>query len=148
MNRTQKGAWFTLGIAILLIVFAFFVGNTMLAAGGRLAGVRSVKFMCWVIVLFMIGGAVYLRRRQSHVEPDSDERDNAIRKNAVLVSFVSVWVALAAASVVPALVVGDYGSVPVAILPLIHMGVLLTALLVYPAAVLIQYRPSGRGEQS
>ncbi len=147
MNRTQKGAWFTLGVAILAMLIFVLLSLYIPAPGDRSTGVRPIRLLCWVLVLFVIGGALLVRRRQSPDEPVSDERDDLIRKNAILVCFISVWVALAAASIIPAFVVGDVGSIPVAMLPLIHMGVLLTALLVYSTAVLIQYQRPGKGGQ-
>ena len=148
MNKTQKGAVFTLAIAILLVGFAAAVLYTMLAAGDRLAGTRLVKFWSWLVVIFMLSGAVYLRRKQSPGEPDSDERDKLIKRKAVLASFVSVWIALATATIVPMYMVGDEGSIPVCMLPIINVGILLIALLVYPTVVLIQYGWGVRGEKS
>lgn len=143
MNRTQKGAWFTSGIAILIALLVI-----LLSCSVPSPGPRPIRLLCWAIVFFMAGGAVLVTRRQSPAEPISDERDDLIKKNAILVCFVSVWAALAAASVIPTFVTGGVGSIPVAMLPLIHMGVVLTALLVYPIAVLIQYHRSGKGERS
>jgi hypothetical protein len=148
MNRTQKGAVFTLVVAILLVGFAAAVLNMILAAGDRLAGTRLVKFWSWLVVIFMLASAVYLRRKQSSGEPDSDERDKLIKKNAVLASFVSVWIALAVATVVPMYMAGDEGSIPVCLLPIINTSILLVALLVYPTAVLVQYGRGIRGEKS
>jgi hypothetical protein len=148
MNKTEKGAVFTLVIAILLVGFAAAVLNMMLTAGDRLAGTRLVKFWSWLVVIFMLAGAVYLRRKQSPDEPDSDERDKLIKRKAVLTSFVSVWIALAVATVVPMYMAGDEGSIPVCLLPIINTSILLVALLVYPTAVLVQYGWTNRGEKS
>lgn len=148
MNKTQKGAVFTLAIAILLVGFAAAVLNTMLAAGDRFAGTRLVKFWSWLVVIFIFTGAVYLRKKQSPGEPDSDERDKLIKRKAVLASFVSVWIALAAATIFPMYVVGDEGSIPACMLPIINAGILLIALLVYPIAVLVQYGRGVKGEKS
>jgi len=92
-----------------------------------------------VILFFMGISAVLLRIKQSRAEVDFDERDNSIKKNAVLVSFVSLWVLLFAASIIPGFVAGDAGSIPVCLLPIINFGVFLIVMLVYSVAILVQY---------
>jgi len=143
MNKTQKGAWFTLGIAILLLAFGLIIFTQMFAAGAISAKlIRLVRIWSLVILFFMVVSAVLLRIKQSRAEVDFDERDNSIKKNAVLVSFVSLWVLLFAASIIPGFVAGDGGSIPVCLLPIINFGVFLIVMLVYSVAVLLQY---GRG---
>jgi len=142
MNRTQKGAWFIFGVAILLLTFGLIIFTQMFAAGAT--SITLVRIWLLVILFFMGISAVLLRIKQSRAEVDFDERDNTIKKNAVLVSFVSLWVLLFAASIIPSFVAGDGGSIPVCLLPIINFGVFLIVMLVYSAAVLIHY---GRGGQ-
>ena len=142
MNRTQKGAWFTLGVAILLIAFSIFIIADMLTAG-----VRSKQFInIWslLIIAFMAISALFLRRKQSPAEVDFDERDNLIKAKAVLIGFVSVWILLIAASLIPQFVVGDGGSIPACLLPIINLGVFLIVMPIYSAAVLVQYGWKGK----
>ncbi len=143
MNRTQKGAWFTLGMAVLLLAFLGIVHASMFAAGDRLAGTDRVRLWIALIVAFTAVAVILVRKKQSPAEPVSDERDEAIKKNAVLACFASVWVSLVLASTVPAFMVGDGGSIPISLLPIINVVVLLIALFAYSVAVLIQY---GRGD--
>jgi uncharacterized membrane protein (DUF485 family) len=143
MNRTQKGAWFTLGIAILLLAFGLIIFTQMFAAGALSTKlIRLVRIWLLVILFFMVVSAVLLRIKQSRAEVDFDERDNSIKKNAVLVSFVSLWVLLFAASIIPWFAIGQEGWMPVSLLPIINLGVFLIVMLVYSVAVLAQY---GRG---
>ena len=137
MNRTQKGAWFTLGVAILLLTFGLIIFTQMFAAGAT--SIKLVRIWLLVILFFMGISAVLLRIKQSRAEVDFDERDNSIKKNAVLVSFVSLWFLLFAASIIPGFVAGDAGSIPVCLLPIINFGVFLIVMLVYSAAILVQY---------
>lgn len=139
MNKTQKSAWFTLGVAILLLVFGAIIYAGMFAPGGRTAGTGLVKVWSGFILVFLAGGAalVHWKRRPSDV--DFDERDNSVRKNAVLAAFVSLWVLLFAASIIPSFVAGDTGSIQVCLLPIINIGVFLVVMLVYSLAVLFQY---------
>jgi len=148
MNKTQRRALFTLSVSILLIAFGVIIFNSMFMPGDRTAGVKLVKIWIWLVLAVSVGGAVlvYWKRRASEV--DNDERDNFIKKNSVLVSFISLWVLLFAASIIPSFVAGDAGSIPVCLLPIINMGVFLIAMLVYSVAILAQYGRSDKGEQS
>jgi hypothetical protein len=148
MNRTQKGAWFTLAVAILLLIFGAIIYATMFAPGGRMAGTGLVKIWGWIILVFLAGGAalVHFKRRASGV--DFDERDSAVRKNAVLAAFVGLLILLFAAGIIPSFVAGDTGSMPVCLLPIINLGVFLVVMLAYSVAVLVQYGRGARGEKS
>ena len=143
MNKTQKTAWFNLASALLCIAISVWVAVEILVLHRIPEGI--IRF--WpvpVFCLFMAVSIILLRRRQSPAEVDSDERDNLIKKRAVIASFVSVWVLLAAASAIPRFVVGVKGSIPVWLLAFINLGVLLIAMLVYSVAVLVQYGWGGK----
>lgn len=147
MNRTQKGAWFMLGGIILLIAFGIYIFAMMFAAGDRLKGTGWIRFGSLPLALFLIAGVVYIRRRQSPGESDSDERDNSIKKNAVLSSFVSIWVSLFLLNIIPVYIVGESGSIAVSLFPIVNTGIVFIAMLVYSTAILIQYGRGAKGEE-
>jgi Na+/H+ antiporter NhaC len=141
MNRTQREAWFNLAAAVLYIPIIVWA----LARLFILKRVPEGLERFWplpVFIIFIVASIVLMRRKQSPAEVESDERDRLIKYRAVVACFVSVWVLLAAATAVPQLIAGVKGSIPVWLLAFINVGVLLIALLVYSAAVLVQY---GRG---
>ena len=140
MNRTQKGAWFTLGTALLILAFMAILFVAMFAIGDVLAGTRLVKSWAALIVVYTVVAVLLVHRKQSPAEPESDERDDAIKKNAILASFTSVWVSLALASLIPSFALGDDGAVPVFLLPIINLIVFLIAFFVYSLAILVQYK--------
>ena len=70
-----------------------------------------------------------------------------IKKRAVLASFVSVWILLAAATAIPQFVIGTGGTIAVWLLTFINLGVLLGALLVYTVAILVQYGNGGKDNE-
>jgi hypothetical protein len=146
MNKTQKGAWFMLGGTLLLIAFGIYIFAVMFAAGDRLKGTGWIRFGSLPLTLFLIVGVLFIRRKQSPNEPDSDERDNDIKKNAVLASFVSVWVSLFLLNIIPVYIVGETGSIAVSEFPIINTGIVFIAMLVYSTAILIQYGRSDKGE--
>lgn len=148
MNRTQKGAWFMLGGTLLLIAFGICIFAVMFAAGDRLKGTGWIRFGSLPLTLFLIAGVVFIRRKQSPNEPDADERDNDIKKNAVLASFVSVWVSLFLLNFIPVYIVGEAGAIAVSVLPIINTGIVFIAMLVYSIAILIQYSRGAKGEES
>jgi len=144
MNRTQKGAWFTLGIAVLLLVFGAIVFEAMLAPGSNTTGTGLVKVWIWLILVFLAGGVAFVRWKRTPSKVDFDERDNSIKKNAVLAAFVSLWALLFAASIIPTFIAGDDGVVPVCLLPIINVGVFLVVMLIYSGAILVQYGVGGK----
>jgi amino acid transporter len=148
MNKTQKGAWFTLTVAILLLVFGAIIYAAMFAPGSRTAGTGLVKVWAWLILVILAGGAALVHFKRKPSDVDFDERDNTVRKNAVLVAFVSLLVLLFASSIVPLFIVGDEGSIPTCLLPIINLGVFLIVMLIYSVAVLVQYCWGEEGEKS
>ena len=146
MNKTQRRALFTLSISIVLIVFGAIIFNSMFTPGDKTAGVKLVKAWIWLILAVSVSGAVFVHFKRRASEVDNDERDGYIKKNAVLVSFVSLWFLLFASSLIPGFIVGDAGSIPVPLLPIINMGVFLIAILVYSVSILAQYNWGNKGE--
>jgi len=142
MNKTQKTAWFNLASALLCIALSIYLIIEILIFRRLPEGFGRwwplVAFFC----LFMGTSFIFLQRKQSAAEVDSDERDNLIKKRAVIVSFFSVWILLFAASIIPRFIVGEKGTIAVWLLPIINLGVLLIVMLVWSVAVLVQY---GRG---
>jgi hypothetical protein len=145
MNRTQKGAFITL---LAFLVNAAFFGYLFI----RIFLLKSLPRKSEVVPLLLASAALVAwcvalsRRRQSPAEPEADERDKAIMKNAVFAGFISILLLLAATVLVLAIVLGEAGSVPVYVLTFILFGVCLMAGLVYSVAILVQYRLGGRDE--
>jgi FtsH-binding integral membrane protein len=147
MNKTQKEAWFGLASALLCIALCVYV-IVQLSVFKRLPGVFGKFWPFGLWCLFSVISVIFLRRKQSPAEVDSDERDRLIKHRAVVACSISVWVLLAAASAIPSFVIGAKGSIPVWLLAFINLGVLLGAFLVYSAAVLLQYGRGGEGEKA
>ena len=146
MNRTQKTAWLNVSGFLMGIILCSYP-LIMILAFRRLPN-RIVIAVLLLVFAAQLGWWIFLlRKKQSPAEPEADERDKVIMRNAILISFVSTWLLLAAATVLPMLLLGPAGSLPVFLLPLINMGVFSLAVLVYFAAVLVQYRRGGEDEQ-
>jgi uncharacterized Tic20 family protein len=144
MNKTQKGAWFSLAAGLTCIAsFGYiFVQFLVLRKQPGLTGLWPLLAAYCVLLGLPI---VFLRKKQSPREVDKDERDSLIEKRAVIAAFIGVWVLLFAATIIPRFIVGIDGSIPVWSLAFINVGILFIVLLIYSVAVLVQY---GRKEKS
>ena len=146
MNRTQKAAVFNLIMGLLLLVFW-----TILFSGIFFAGTiftRFNRFYCLLIVTLVVVFLMFLRKKQSPEEVESDERDKLIQLKAVLVAFVSSWILLAGVALVPRFIIGINGSISVWVLSIINFVIFLVAMIVYNIAVLVQYGRRDKGEKS
>ena len=138
MNKTQKGSWYAISISLLSLALGIYM--IVEIAVLRRSPEGFGRFFWLPAFLLITGIAIFfIRKKQSPVEVDSDERDNLIKKRAVLAAFVSVWIILSAVTIIPRFIVGSDGSVPIWLLPIINIGVFYIVLLVYSVAVLIQY---------
>jgi hypothetical protein len=147
MNKTQKGAWLNvITFLFVLVLVVYFI--IQMGIRHRLPELIFVLIWVPIFILVMIVGLFFICRKQSPTEPDFDERDRLIEHRAVLAAFVSVWVTLAAESIIPKFIVGSDGSLPVWLLPIMNGCLFIIVWLVYSIAVLVQYGFRGKGEKS
>jgi len=146
MNKTQKGALCTLIVSLFLILFGILLFTEIVILKNLFISLH--RFIALLLFSFMVPLFIFLRKKQSLAEVESDERDNLIIKRAILVSFVSVWIMLAAVCIIPRFIVGYTSAIPVWVLSLINFAILLIAMFIYSAAVLIQYGWGDKGEKS
>jgi hypothetical protein len=147
MNKTQKGAWLNVVTFLFVLVLVVYL-IIQIGIRHKLPELYFVLIWAPAIILIMIVGLFFICRKQSPTEPDFDERDRLIEHRAVLAAFVSVWVTLAAESIIPKFIVGSNGSLPVWLLPIMNGCLFIIVWLVYSIAVLIQYGRGTRGEKS
>jgi uncharacterized membrane protein len=148
MNSTQKFAWIFL-FAVLIVVITFtYVGSILLfgRVPPRPLGQIVVGSVALGGLALFVLTVFSLTKRQSRVEPESDERDKEIMRNAVLVSFVATWLLLGLVVVILGLALGQTGAIPVYVLTIILLGVLVVTTLVCSATVLVQYGRTDKGE--
>jgi len=142
MNKTQKGAWSILIASLFLIVFGILLFTEVVILKSLFISLH--RFIALLLVCFLVPYFIFLFKKQSSAEVESDERDSLIAKRAILVSFVSVWIMLAAVCIVPRFIVGYAGSVPVWVISLVNFSIFLVAMFIYSAAVLLQYGWGGK----
>jgi len=138
MNKTQKDALFSITMSALLLAMV-----VTIAVVAKLP--RSLSWFWFLLTYGIIGlSLVFLRKRQSPVEVDLDERDKLIKRRAMLTCYFSLWGFFIATCTIPWLIVGPEGSIPVCVLPVILLGVFITVMLVNSVAILIQYGRGGK----
>ena len=147
MNKTQKGAWVGLIISLFFIAINIWAISTSNFSNFNLTDFEqttSRPLPMWLGFIVAVAAVVFMRKKQSPAETGSDERDELIKRRAVLVSFVAVWVLLIIACVIPRFIVGKDGLIPVSILPVIVLGIVLIVLSIFSVAVLVQYGRGGK----
>jgi hypothetical protein len=138
MNRAQKTALLNLSAFVANIAIFCYLFVTIFVFRS-LPNPAAAAIWLPLLVLWFGVGLLLLRTKQSPVEPQADERDKTIMKNAVLVGFVATWLLLAAVTLVLALLLGEAGTVPVYLLTFINWGVFVGTGIVYTIAILVQY---------
>lgn len=145
MNKTQKGAWFSLAGTIFAFTITFYLIFQIAIKKGPPEPFWPYLFIL-VFLLYIVAGIFFLLRKQSPNEPDFDERDNQIKQKAWIAALISVGPLFLATSVIPQFFVGLDGTIPVWLLPIVTVSLIYPVLLVYSIAVLVQYGLGGEGE--
>jgi len=135
MNRLQKMAWFNL--MIIAISLGLCVGATTVLALliGMPAALAGFVFMGFGGIIG-ISPIIFRKRRKP---PTFDERDELVNHRAVLLTYSVFWPVFSAVCIIPFLVLGPKGKIPVIVLPLVLCGVMVVLTLVHSTAILIQY---------
>ena len=133
MNKTQKSAWFNLIMTATLLVL---LPIKILCLPSRFLDGLAFFFVIGVMGLFVL----IFRKKQGMVE--FDERDKLIHKRCLLAGYFVIWGFFITACIVPYLMFGPTGSIPVYIMPVILYGTFIIAMLVHSVLILVQY---GRG---
>ena len=136
MNKTQKSAVFYLVMFLLWAVLITYAFLTMFVITPKVSPTWALLVPLGVIFVTSI---FWVRRKQSPAEVESDERDDLIKKRAVIASFVSAWILLVVASVIPVYIVGEDGFMPVILLPAMNISIFMITIPIYSIAVLVQY---------
>ena len=155
MNETQKCACFGLIGCILMLGFGINMAIEMLSSGSNLR--TMMRIWCVPMFLFVTAFIVFAFRtliqkakakKQGTAKVDYDERDNLIENRAMLAFLYFLLIALAAASVIPQLIVGRTGAFPAWLLPIINFGVVIVASIAFAVAIIVQYGREGKDGQS
>ncbi len=147
MNRAQKSALCALVFVLstfTITAYVFFRIFVLKKAPEGFVG----RFLP-VAVLILVGGTLFFwtLKRQSPREVKADERDKLIDNRAAMAAFISALIVFLAVSGIPRLILGDNGCIPAWSLPLINFGAFMIVVMIYFAAILIQYSRRGNGSK-
>jgi hypothetical protein len=147
MNRTQKTVLCNLVIVLLTLAMLAYVFSQLFILKETPEGF-SGRFLPLAVPI-LVGGTllVWTFKRQSPKEIETDERDKLIANRAATVFLISAWIVFPAVSVIPRLVLGNDGCIPAWSLPLINFGALIILVMIYFAAILVQYGWMSKGEE-
>ena len=142
MNKTQKSAWFGLVATLAFLLLSLFLFIEIAILKKMLLPMNLLG----ATLLFGVGVAsvIFICKKQSPIEVETDERDKLIQTRAIVVSFISVGVLLALTCLILRFIIGISGTIAVWELTLINFFIFYVALLVYSVAILVQY--GWRGE--
>jgi hypothetical protein len=146
MNKAQEEALISmiLAPAIALVCGGLGIG---LAYVGAVPFKRLLFEFALVMCLLGLMPLVCSRMQKRKGKASFDERDVAIRKNAVVAAYGIVWVYFVSVCVISWWLVGPQGSVSVNVLPMALAGGLAIFQFVQGLATLIQYGWRGDGDK-
>ena len=149
MNHAEKTAWMSFVGGFISTTLMGFLAYFLMSGPtySKFSMLRAVVAMLSGIMFlfFVVFFAFVLRKKQSAVEPDTDERDRYISKQAIQIAFVVICILMFFATALPMWIYGLDSSIPTVVLPLINLSVFMAALTVYNAVVLILYKIEGGG---
>ena len=146
MNRAQKIECFNLFVTALstggslgvVILLARLVGMPKAWAGMALMGLMGL----------MVLGPFIFRNEKGRDKVAFDERDNLIYERSLTVAHYVLWPFLVAACMIPCVILGTRGTIPVYVLPIILGGGGVIVTVVQSVAILVQYDWGDKGEKS
>ena len=144
MNRLQKIAWYQL--AVILIVLA--LTATVVGGIAYRKGIENAHSGLVTLILLIF---VHLDRMFFPVEAGKiiyDERDEMIKKKAVVTAYTVFWIAFILACIIPLFILGPNSTIHISVLPAMVFGAAILVRVVWSAAVLVQYGRGVKGEKS
>ncbi len=145
MNKAQKSAWCMFAVSLFGIVFGILLFTEIIILKNWFISLH--KFIALILICLFVPYLIFIFRKQSPAEVESDERDRLIMKRAVLISFVSTWILLVASCIIPRFIVGYEGCIPIWVISLVNVCIFMAAMFIYSCAVLVQYRWGGKDGQ-
>jgi hypothetical protein len=142
MNKTQKSAWCGLVVTLtfLLLCLFMFIELTILKKMFFFMNLLGATLLFGLVVAWVI----FIRKKQSPTEVETDERDKLIQTRAIVASFISVGILIALTCLILRFIVGISGTIAVWELTLVNFLIFEVALLVYSVAILVQYGLGGK----
>jgi len=142
MNKTQKGALAVLVLTILLLIFGITVP---VAWFNDVITLRVLPLFFLFLTFFAMGlSIIFLKKKRGSSEVDYDERDIVIKRKALFVSYITLWIMVSLACIIPFGITDQRGTIPVsALVPALFL-MFTIVMLVYSVTILVQYGRGGK----
>ena len=164
MNKTQKGAW----CGVFMSVFILLVPVIRMNIGGAIPALRTnidnttpvARTNIWGIIktdplfahlFFIIIPAVllllaifFINRKRNNAEAEIDERDRFIIRRSLISTFISICVIPIVACAVAIFVLEPKATILIGAFPVIIYFAYIIFILIFSAAILVQYGWGGK----
>lgn len=157
MNKTQKSAW----CGVFMSVFILLVPVIRMNIGGAVPALRTnidstipmdplFAHLFFIIIpaVLLLLATFFINRKRKNAEAEIDERDRFIIRKALIATFVSICVIPIVACAVAIFALEPEATILVRCFPVIIYFAYIIFILIFSAAILIQYGRSDKGEKS
>jgi hypothetical protein len=148
MNKTQKIAIGVIALNLLLgSILAAFSFFDLKSIHDQKTNFIVILSLFLLVSLFSAWLLFFLKKRQSNLEPDEDERDRIIKLKAVKATLKAMLILLVAANIIANEYFGVQECIKIKTMQIMTYLIILSAITVGAVSVLIQYgRGSNYGE--
>ena len=157
MNKTQKSAW----CGVFMSVFILFVPVIQMNIGGAtpafIPGARTniwgtIKtdplfahlFFIIIPAVLLLLAIFFINRKRNNAEAEIDERDRFITRRALIATFVSICVIPIVACAVAIFALEPQATILIRLFPIIIYFAYIIFILIFSAAILVQYGWGGK----
>lgn len=153
MNKTQKGAW----CGVLMSVFILLVPVIRMNIGGAVPALRTnidstipmdplFAHLFFIIIpaVLLLLAIFFINRKRNNAEAEIDERDRFIIRRALIATFVSICVIPIVACAVAIFALEPGSTIPIRAFPIIFYFAYIVFILIFSAAILVQYGWGGK----
>lgn len=134
MNKTQKGAWYGLFLAGMLLLVP--VVDMFEAVVNPIV----LRIFCYSLAVVMVLPCYFIYKKKSDKINEPDERDKLIIKRAILAAFCIVCVILLVAYTIVVFISNPKTLILVETLPVILYCAAIIFIVTLSLATLVQYR--------
>ncbi len=147
MNRAQKIAWFQLAVVVIVMAASLILTGVFVREYGLVeAWWLGSGYACPLLVLTALGPPVISRKKKGQI--DSDERDLAIDRQAMVIAFGATYVFFIAACFTTWVAAGFDKPIPAYWLVRIVLGGWVTSIVAHSLTTLVCYGWGGKsGEE-
>jgi len=146
MNKTQKSAWcgvFMSVFILLVLVIRMNIGSII-----KMDHLFAHLFFIIIPAVLLLLAIFFINRKRKNAEAKIDERDRFIIRRALIATFVSICVIPIVACAVAIFALEPEATILVRCFPVIIYFAYIIFILIFSAAILVQYGRGGGGNKN